>query len=99
MQHAAAAYTELLAGRGVAIRMEAIGKPEENNYAERLLRTIRDEEIDLSEYRDFSDAYGQLGRFLDEVCNRKRIRSSLGYLIPVEFEQHRRHWQTATALP
>jgi hypothetical protein len=30
------------------------------------MRTIREEEIDLSEYKDFADAYGQLGRFLDE---------------------------------
>lgn len=35
------------------------GKPEENGFAERLMRTIREEEIDLSECRDFADAYGQ----------------------------------------
>jgi transposase InsO family protein len=34
-----------------------------------------------------ADAYGQLGRFLDDVYNRKRIHSSLGYLTPAEFEQ------------
>jgi hypothetical protein len=51
------------------------------------MRTIREEEIDLSEYRDFADAYGQLGRFLDYLDNRKRIHSSLGYFTPVEFEQ------------
>jgi transposase InsO family protein len=37
--------------------------------------------------RDFADAYGQLGRFLDDVYDRKRIHSSLGYLTPAEFEQ------------
>jgi transposase InsO family protein len=42
---------------------------------------------DHSEYRDFADAYGQLGRFLDDVSNCKRIHSSLGYLTPAEFEQ------------
>ena len=31
------------------------------------MRTIREEEIDLSEYRDFADAYSQPGRFLDDV--------------------------------
>src|SRR5512135_1811614 len=78
VQYAATAYTDLLAGRGVVLSMAAVGKPEENGFAERLMRTIREEEIDLSEYRDFADAYGQLGRFLDDVYNRKRIHSSLG---------------------
>jgi transposase InsO family protein len=41
----------------------------------------------LSEYGDFAEAYDQLGRFLDNMHNRKRIRSSLGYLTPAEFEQ------------
>jgi hypothetical protein len=61
--------------------------PEEDGFAERLMRTIREEEIDLSEYRGFADPYGQLGRFLDDVDNRKRIHSSLGYRMPAEFEQ------------
>jgi Integrase core domain len=49
--------------------------------------TIKEEEVDLSEYRDFNDAHRQLGRFLDDVYNRKRVHSSLGYLTPAEFEQ------------
>jgi transposase InsO family protein len=98
MQYAARAYTDLLAGHGVAISMAAVGEPEENDFAERLMWTIRDE-VDLSEYRDFADAYGQLGRFLDDVYNRKRIHSSLGYLTPAEFEQQWLRGQKATALP
>jgi hypothetical protein len=47
--------------------MAAVGQPEESGFAERLMRTIREEEIDLTEYRDFADAYGQLGRFWDDV--------------------------------
>ena len=61
--------------------------PEEDGFAERLMRTIREEEIDLSEYRDFADPYGQLGRFRDDVDNRKRIHSSLAYRTPAEFER------------
>jgi transposase InsO family protein len=99
VQYAATAYTDLLAGRGVALSMAAVGKPEENGFAERLKRRIREEEIDLSEYRDFADAYGRLGRFLDDVYNRKRIHTSLGYLTPAEFEQQRLRGQKATALP
>jgi putative transposase len=64
-----------------------VGEPRENGYAERLMRTIKEEEVDLSEYEDFADAWRQLGRFLDDVYNRKRIHSALGYLTPGEFEQ------------
>lgn len=87
VQYAATAYVELLAERGVAISMAAVGKPEENGFAERLMRTIKEEEVDLSEYEDLADARRQLGRFLDDVYNTKRIHSALGYLTPAEFQQ------------
>jgi putative transposase len=51
------------------------------------MRTIKEEEVDLTEYQDFADAGRQLGRFLDDVYNRKRIHSAVGYLTPSEFEQ------------
>ncbi len=86
VQYACWDYTELLLNRGVRISMAAGGKPAENGYAERLMRTIKEEEVDLSDYRDFHDAYQHLGRFLDDVYTRKRIHSALGYLTPAEFE-------------
>ncbi|HED03814.1 MAG TPA: hypothetical protein ENI60_03485 [Candidatus Fraserbacteria bacterium] len=66
--------------------MAAQGNPEENGYAERLMRTIKEEELDLSEYEEFADALGQIGQFIEEVYQRKRIHSALGYLTPEEFE-------------
>jgi len=86
-QYAATAYVDMLKEREVKISMANVGEPEENGYAERLMRTIKEEEVDLSEYEDFADAMKGLGRFLDDVYNRKRIHSSLGYLTPSEFEQ------------
>jgi transposase InsO family protein len=98
VHYASTAYTDLLASRGVAISMAAVGKPEENGFAERLMRTVKEEEIDLSEYRDFADASGQLGRFLDAVYNHKRIHLSLGYLTPAEFERQWLQGQKAMTL-
>ncbi len=94
MQYAATAYVERLTEVGTAVSMAAVGVPEENGYAERLMRTIKEEEVDLAEYEGFADARCQLGRFLDAVYNRKRIHSSLGYLTPAEFE---RQWLTQQA--
>lgn len=86
VQYAAQAYTDLLKHYEVQISMATQGKPEENGYAERLMRTIKEEEVDLSEYTDFADVYRQMGRFLEDVYNTKRIHSALGYLTPLEFE-------------
>jgi len=85
LQYAATAYVDRLRGLGVQLSMAAVGEPRENGYAERLMRTIKEEEVDLSEYRDIEDARQQIGRFLDDVYNVKRIHSSLGYLTPEEF--------------
>lgn len=87
VQYAATDYVRLLVSHQVRISMAAVGKAEENGYAERLMRTIKEEEVDLSEYHDFFDAYQQVGHFLEDVYMTKRIHSSLGYLTPVEFEQ------------
>ena len=87
VQYAAAPYVERLQKLGVKLSMAAIGEPRENGFAERLVRTIKEEEVDLSDYRDFAEARGQIGHFIDAVYNVKRIHSSLGYLTPREFEE------------
>lgn len=86
IHYAAAAYIKLLKEQDIKISMATIGKAEENGYAERLMRTIKEEEVDLSDYQDFADAQNQIGRFVEDVYMTKRIHSSLGYLTPVEFE-------------
>ena len=86
VQYAAHAYIDLLRLHNIQISMAAVGKAEENGYAERVLRTIKEEEVDLSEYLDFADAAHQIGYFIEDVYMTKRIHSSLGYLTPAEFE-------------
>jgi len=86
VQYACSAYVELLQLLGVHISMAAVGKAEENGYAERFMRTIKEEEVDLPEYQDFAEANQQIGIFIQDVYMTKRIHSSLGYLTPAEFE-------------
>jgi transposase InsO family protein len=87
LQYAATAYVDRLQRLGVTLSMAAVGEPRENGYAERLVRTIKEEEVDLSDYSDLVDARRQIGCFIDAVYNVKRIHSSLGYLTPQEFEE------------
>ena len=86
IQYAAQAYVETLRRHQIWISMAATGKPEENGYAERFMRTLKEEEVDLSEYRNFAEAQAQIKRFIEEVYMTKRIHSALRYLTPVEFE-------------
>jgi putative transposase len=86
VQYAAHGYIALLETHGIQISMAAVGRPTENAYAERLIRTLKDEEVYLHEYEDYDDAYQHIGRFLEEVYMTKRVHSSLDYLTPGEFE-------------
>jgi len=86
VQYAANRYVELLQGHFVQISMAEVGEPTQNGYAERLMRTIKEEEVDLSDYEDYHHAYRQIGQFLEDVYMRKRVHSALKYLTPAEFE-------------
>jgi putative transposase len=90
VQYAANEYVEILKDVGARLSMAAVGEAWQNGYAERLMRTIKEEKVDLSEYRNFAEAREQIGEFLDEVYSEKRIDSinwvSNGYLTSVEYE-------------
>jgi len=95
LQYAATAYVERLRNLGVQLSMAAVGEAYQNGYAERVIRTIKEEEVYLSDYQDFADANAHIRRFLDDVYNVKRIHSALGYLTPQEFEDQ---WRARQAL-
>jgi putative transposase len=61
-----------------------------NAKAESFMKTLKAEEVYLQQYRDQEDARTCIQRFIEEVYNRKRLHSSLGYLSPEDFEQRRR---------
>lgn len=86
VQYIAARYVEPLTARGVQISMTDTGQPTQNGYAERVMRTLKEDEIYLADYRDFAEAYTQIRHFVEDVYQTKRIHSALGYLTPAEFE-------------
>ena len=97
VQYADARYIRLLGE--VQISMSRKGEPTENGHVERLMRTIKEEEVRLSDYDTYADARQQIGRFLDEVYQHKRIHSALGYLTPAEFEHTWNEHQMRTDIP
>ena len=67
IQSAANDYVSLLKQHEVNISMADIGQAWQNGYAERLIRTIKEEEVELSDYRNFTEAYQQIEHFLEDV--------------------------------
>jgi putative transposase len=86
VQYASAAYVERLEAAGALISMAASGNPYENAKAESFFKTLKREEVYLQDYQTFQEAETNLERFIEDVYNRKRLHSSLGYLPPDEFE-------------
>lgn len=95
IQYAALVYVKRLWNALAKVSMADIGQTTQNPHVERLIRTIKEEEVDLSEYEDYQNAYCQIGRFIDGVYMRKRIHSSLGHLTSLEFELQ---WQSVLAV-
>ncbi len=87
VQYACRAYVQRLKQAEAKISMAAVGAPKENAPTERWMRTVKEEEVDLEEYRYFCEAKQGIGRFIEEVYNQKRLHSALGYQPPSEFEE------------
>ena len=49
-------------------------------------RTLKVEEVYMFEYETYGEVLERIPYFIEEVYNRKRLHSSLGYRSPEEFE-------------
>ena len=87
VQYLSKNYLSTLREHGVEISVAQRGRPWENGYAERLIRTLKEEEVHLNEYQNIHEARDRIEHFITHVYNLKRLHSALGYLTPMEFQQ------------
>ena len=87
VQYLSNAYLSTLKHHGIEISLAHRGRPWENGYAERLIRTLKEEEVHLNDYDTITQARARIGHFITQVYHQKRPHSALGYLTPMEFQQ------------
>lgn len=87
IQYTCKDYIKILRDNGIRISMSGKGNPYDNAFAESLIKTIKQEEVYLWQYETFSDVAGRIPYFIEDVYNKKRLHSSLGYRPPEEYER------------
>jgi hypothetical protein len=66
--------------------MSRAGRPWENGHCESFLKTLKQEEIDARPYHSMEELEQHVAEFIEQIYNRVRLHSALGYLSPAEFE-------------
>jgi putative transposase len=84
--YTSAAYVQRVRQAGGRLSYSSAGRPQENAYAESFFKTLKAEEVHLSEYRSFLELQTSLESYIDGIYNASRMHSSLGYRSPDQFE-------------
>lgn len=93
-QYASNVYVARLESIGAMLSMSRPGHPWENGKCESFMATLKREEIDARPYKNLEELERHIEEFIEQIYNRVRLHSALGYLSPAEFE--RRHTQQNT---
>jgi putative transposase len=87
VQYASNEYVQVLQQHGMIPSMSRPANPYDNASCESFMKTLKQEEIYLTEYGDLEHLRTNIGVFIEQYYNRRRLHSSLGYQPPEEFEQ------------
>ena len=85
-QYCSGQYVKILKDNGIEISMSEKANPYDNAKMESFFRTLKVEEVYMSDYETYDDVLDLVPYFIEETYNRKRLHSSLGYMPPEEFE-------------
>lgn len=80
-------YIQLLTENGFHASCSAKGNPYHNAWSESFMKTLKEEEVYMGNYETYLDVVENIPQFIDDVYNKKRLHSGLGYLPPEEFEE------------
>jgi putative transposase len=86
VQYACEEYRQELANQRMIPSMSAKGYCYDNAFMESFFKTLKAEEVYLTEYETMDDVMKSIPAFIEDMYNKKRRHSSLGYLSPVEYE-------------
>jgi putative transposase len=86
VQYASYEYVTVLRQHKIQISMSRTSNPYDNAKAERFMRTLKYEEVYMNDYQSLAEVRNSVRHFIEEVYNRKRLHSAIGYLPPAEFE-------------
>jgi putative transposase len=87
IQFASREFQDELQANQMTPSMSRRANPYDNAVCESFMKTLKQEEIDCTEYRDFDDLLAHLREFIDHYYNQVRLHSALGYRTPQEFER------------
>jgi len=86
LQYCSTDYVKILKASNIEISMSDKANPYDNAKIESFFKTLKVEEVYMFEYETFKDVAARITYFIEEVYNKKRLHSSLGYMPPEEFE-------------
>ena len=87
-QYTSEEFRVLTKEKNIKLSMSAKGRCYDNAVLESFFHTLKTEHVHLCQFRTREEAINSIFEYVEVFYNRKRIHSTLGYLSPLDFENH-----------